>query len=403
MDSDFKNYFKKVTKFIRDIYREPEGFIPLHVPVFTGNEKSYLDKCIDSTFVSSAGAYVDEFEEKVVNYTGAVKAVACVNGTSALHLALKLAGVEPDTEVITQPLTFVATANAIRYCGADPVFLDVDRETMGLSPGAFRHWLRDHAEVSGSGEKSEPACFNKATGRRIAACVPVHTYGHPCCIEEIVRICAEYHIPLVEDAAESLGSFFRERHTGTFGAAGVLSFNGNKVITTGGGGMLLFRDKELAGRAKHLSTQARAGHPWEFIHDEVGFNYRMPNVNAALGLAQFEQLPAYLDDKRRIAEQYLAFFSGPAPDSREAGEMPVTFMKEPEGAHANYWLNTILLPDRTTRDEFLAYTNNNGVMTRPAWRLMNKLPMFGQCQSGSLDNAEYLEARLVNIPSSVRL
>lgn len=375
----------------------------MHAPVFGGNEKTYLDQCIDSTFVSSVGAYVDEFEAGMAAYTGAAKAVACVNGTSALHLALRMSGVDPETEVITQPLTFIATANAIRYCGADPLFLDVDRDTMGLSPGALRNWLREHAEVAGGGEKGEPGCVNKTTRRRIAACVPMHTYGHPCRIDEIARICEEYHIPLVEDAAESLGSFFGERHTGTFGAVGVLSFNGNKVITTGGGGMLLFRDKEMADRAKHLSTQAKAPHQWEFMHDEIGYNYRMPNVNAALGLAQLEQLPQFLQDKRRIAEQYGSFFADTVPDHQSGGDASITFMSEPEQAHSNYWLNTIMLPDKLTRDAFLDYTNRHGVMTRPTWRLMNKLPMFTRCRTGPLDNAGYLEERLVNIPSSVRL
>ncbi len=403
MNVEITKYLKGVARFIRELYRKPEGFIPLHAPVFGGNEKTYLEKCIESTFVSSVGAYVDEFEARMAEYTGAAKAVACVNGTSALHLALRMSGVEPETEVITQPLTFVATANAIRYCGADPVFLDVDRETMGLSPVSLRNWLQENAEVADSKEANLPVCINKITGRRIAACVPMHTYGHPCRIDDIARICEEYHLPLVEDAAESLGSFSGERHTGTFGAIGVLSFNGNKVITTGGGGMLLFRDKEMADRAKHLTTQAKVPHKWEFIHDEIGYNYRMPNVNAALGLAQLEQLPRFLEDKRRIAEQYREFFTGSAHDLQTGRDASIRFMSEPDHTRSNYWLNTIMLPDKTTRDEFLAYTNSHGVMTRPTWRLMNKLPMFAQCQTGPLDNAGYLEDRLVNIPSSVRL
>ena len=385
------------------MYGKPEGFIPLHAPVFGGNEKKYLDKCIESTFVSSVGAYVNEFEARMAEYTGAAKAVACVNGTSALHLALRMSGVEPETEVITQPLTFVATANAIRYCGANPVFLDVDRETMGLSPDALRNWLQEHAETADSTDKNKTICVNKTTGRRIAACVPMHTYGHPCRIDDIARICEEYHIPLIEDAAESVGSFFGERHTGTFGAVGVLSFNGNKVITTGGGGMLLFRDKESADRAKHLTTQAKVPHQWEFIHDEIGYNYRMPNVNAALGLAQLEQLPQFLEKKRRIAEQYREFFGDSAHHHQAGQGASIRFMSEPEQTRSNYWLNTIMFPDKSTRDEFLAYTNSNGVMTRPTWRLMNKLPMFTRCQTGPLNNAGYLEDRLVNIPSSVHL
>jgi len=380
---------------------QPEAFIPLHAPVFRGNEKKYLEKCIDSTFVSSVGAYVEEFEARMTEYTGSAQAVACVNGTSALHLALRLCGADRETEVITQPLTFVATANAIRYCGAEPVFLDVDRETMGLSPDALRNWLKNHAEITSISDWNEPTCINKSTGRRIAACVPMHAYGHPCRIDDIVRICEEYHIPLVEDAAESVGSFFRERHTGTFGDIGVLSFNGNKVITAGGGGMLLFRDKEMAGRAKHLSTQARVPHKWEFIHDQTGYNYRMPNVNAALGLAQLEQLPRFLREKRRIAEQYREFFAGSGTDRQAAGDASITFMTEPEHAHSNYWLNTIMLPGKPARDEFLAYTNDQGIMTRPAWRLMNELEMYRSCQTDRLDNARDLADRLVNIPSSV--
>ena len=401
MESQLTKYFKKVTGFIREVYSEPEEFIPLHAPVFGGNEKKYLEKCIDSTFVSSVGAFVDEFEARMAEYTGAAKAVACVNGTSALHLALRMSGVEPETEVITQPLTFVATANAIRYCGADPVFLDVDRDTMGLSPDALRKWLQKNAEVSDSTEKNKVVCINKTTGRRITACVPMHTYGHPCRIDGIVRICEEYHIPLVEDAAESLGSFFGERHTGTFGTVGVLSFNGNKVITTGGGGMLLFRDKEPADRAKHLTTQAKVPHKWEFIHDEIGYNYRMPNVNAALGLAQLEQLPQFLRKKRRIAEQYREFFGDSAHHHQAGQDASITFISEPIQTRSNYWLNTIMLPDKATRDEFLAYTNSHGVMTRPTWHLMNELDMYRTCQSDRLNNARDLADRLVNIPSSV--
>jgi perosamine synthetase len=376
--------FKEIVQFIRSLYDDPTGFIPLHAPVFRGNEKKYLEECIDNTYVSSVGRFVDLFEIEMAKYTGAKKAVACVNGTSALHLSLKLVGVEPGDEVITQPLTFVATANAIAYCGAQPVFLDVDMDTMGLSPNKLETWLKKNAELKY--HKS----INKATGKPISACVPMHTFGHPCRIDEIVEICNQYKIPVVEDAAESLGSFYRNKHTGTFGQIGVLSFNGNKIITTGGGGLLIFRDEELAARAKHLTTQAKTPHPWEFSHDEIGYNYRMPNINAALGLAQLEQLPVFLQSKRQIANAFKEYFT------------TSTFVSEPPYSQSNYWLNCILLKSKEERDAFLKYTNDNGVMTRPAWQLMNKLITFRDCQTGDLTNADELADRLVNIPSSVK-
>jgi perosamine synthetase len=397
--------FQNIVDFIRELYQKPEGFIPLHAPVFNGNEKKYLEECIDSTFVSSVGKFVDEFEVKMAEYTGAKKAVVCVNGTNALHLALMLVGVERDTEVITQPLTFIATANAISYCGARPVFLDVDMDTMGLSPSALRSWLEENAEHRTPNPKTahsspgsarseatkQPVLINKKTGKRISACVPMHTFGHPCRIDEIVKICNEYNIPVVEDAAESLGSYYKGQHTGTFGAIGILSFNGNKIITTGGGGMLLFDDEQLAKRAKHLTTQAKVPHAWEFMHDEIGYNYRMPNINAALGLAQLEQLPGFLKSKRGIAEEYRDFFK----------TTPWKFFNEPENASSNYWLNVLLMKDRQERDEFLKFSNQNGVMTRPAWKLMNILPMFETYQTDELQNANKLSDTLVNIPSSV--
>jgi perosamine synthetase len=403
--------FKDIIGFIRSLYQMPSGFIPLHAPVFAGNEKKYLEECIDSTFVSSVGKFVDEFEIKMAEYTGAKKAVVCVNGTNALHLALMLVGVERNTEVITQPLTFIATANAISYCGARPVFLDVDMDTMGLSPNALRSWLEKNVEMrevppttlsAFSSVKVGQAThkpfnlstlqpFNSSTGHRISACVPMHTFGHPCRIDEIIEICNEYNIPVVEDAAESLGSYYKGKHTGTFGKVGVLSFNGNKIITTGGGGMLLFQDEDLAKKAKHLTTQAKVPHPWEFMHDEIGYNYRMPNINAALGLAQLEQLPGFLENKRLTAEKYKSFFS----------MTNFKFFSEPEHAISNYWLNVVLLNSRKDRDEFLKYSNDNGVMTRPSWEMMNKLPMFKTALTGDLKNAENLTERLVNIPSSV--
>ncbi len=388
--------FKTIIFFIRELYLCPQGNIPLHAPVFAGNEKKYLEECIDTTFVSSVGKFVDLFEEKIAEYTGAAKAVACVNGTNALHIALKLVGVEPNTEVITQPLTFIATANAISYCGAKPVFLDVDMDTMGLSPKSLREWLEQNTKPDP--KTNQP--LNKSTHRCITACVPMHTFGHPCRIDEIVEICRQYNIPVVEDAAESLGSFYKGQHTGTFGLIGVLSFNGNKIITTGGGGMLLFKDEALAKKAKHLTTQAKVPHPWEFVHDQIGYNYRMPNINAALGLAQLEQLPRFLETKRSTAKAYQQFFQQLNNSSTHES---IQFVSEPINSISNYWLNCIMLPNKELRDTFLKFTNKNGVMTRPAWRLITELEMFRECQRDDLRNAKWIEARLVNLPSSVRI
>lgn len=390
--------FKEILQFIRSLYRDPTGFIPLHAPVFSGNEKKYLEECIDTTYVSSVGKFVDQFEIEIARYTGAKKAVACVNGTSALHLALKLVGVEPGDEVLTQALTFIATANAINYCGANPVFLDVDRDTMGLSPINLEQWLKDNVilKTSNPNTKKEQA-YNKISGKRIAACLPMHSFGHPCRIDEIVKICRKYQIPVIEDAAESLGSFYKNRHTGTVATIGVLSFNGNKILTTGGGGMLLFQDEELAKKAKHLSTQAKVPHPWEFAHNEIGYNYRMPNINAALGLAQLEQLPVFLKSKRQIALAYKDFF-GPlfiSPSDH------IKFISEPPDTQSNYWLNCILLNSKEDREGFLKYSNENGVMTRPAWQLMSELEMFTECITDDLANSKFISERLVNIPSSV--
>jgi len=395
--------------FIRSIYNQLTEFIPLYAPTFSGNEKKYLNECIDTTFVSSVGKFVDQFEIEIAKYVGARKAVACVNGTSALHLALKLVGVEPGHEVITQPLTFIATANAITYCGAQPIFLDVDMDTMGLSPEALQKFIKTKTHYNSSTHQ----LINSSTHNTISACVPMHTFGHPCRIDGIVDICNQYNIPVIEDAAESLGSFYKGQHTGTFGKIGVLSFNGNKILTTGGGGMLLFHDEAIAKRAKHLTTQAKVPHPWEFAHDEIGYNYRMPNINAALGLAQLEQLPGFLASKRLIAESYKRFFSTHQPINpstfihrsfSEGGTQPfhIEFISEPENARSNYWLNCILLNSKEVRDDFLKYSNENGVMTRPAWKLMNKLPMYKDCQTDDLLNAKELSERLVNIPSSVK-
>lgn len=378
--------FDKTIEFIKNLYGTKE-FIPLHVPSFRGNEKQYLNECIDTTFVSSVGKFVDRFEEMVADYTGAKKAVVCVNGTNALHMAMMLVGVERNDEVITQALTFIATCNAISYIGAQPVFIDVDRDTMGLSPVAVEKWLSENAIVK------ENQCYNKNTGRRIKACVPMHTFGHPVHLDELMEVCERYHLELVEDAAESLGSFYKGKHTGTFGKVGVLSFNGNKTITTGGGGMLLFEDDALAQYAKHITTQAKVPHPWDFVHDDIGYNYRMPNINAALGCAQMEQLDDILKNKRETAQQYKAFF---------AGISDIEFFDEPKNCKSNFWLNAIILKNKESQQTFLERTNKQAVMTRPIWQLMNKLPMFMDCQSDSLVNSEWFLDRVVNISSSVR-
>jgi len=376
-----------VVRFIRSLYGT-DGTIPLHEPRFSGNEKKYILDAIDSTFVSSVGEYVNRFEDMICKITGAGFAVAAVNGTSGLHVALKLAGVGPDDEVIVPPLTFIATANAICYCGAWPLFLDVETRSLGLDPQALSGYLERH-----TGMREDGFCYSLSTGRRIACCVPVHIFGHPCRIDEIGMICAKYHIPVVEDAAESLGSLYKERHTGTFGLMGVYSFNGNKTVTCGGGGVIVTDDASLAKRAKHLTTTAKIQHPYEYVHDEIGYNYRMPNINAALACAQLEQLDRFIEKKREIAHEYSDFF-------RKIG---IDFVREPELSRSNYWLNAIVLDSRESRDLFLEATNACGVMTRPIWRLLNKLPMFQGCQADGLGNAEWLEARVVNIPSSVRM
>lgn len=379
--------YNQITDFIHQLFGTEET-VPLHAPLFIGNEKKYLEECIDTTFVSSVGKFVDRFEADMATYTGAKKAVVCVSGTNALHMALMLAGVERDDEVLTQALTFIATCNAISYIGAHPVFIDVDVETLGLSPQAVKDWLVKNAEVKNG------VCYNKHTGRRVKACVPMHTFGHPVKIDELAAVCEEWHLELVEDAAESIGSLYKGRHTGTFGKVGAISFNGNKTITTGGGGMLLFQDEELGTLAKHLTTQAKVPHRWAFVHDHIGYNYRMPNINAALGCAQLENIDRYVADKRETAAIYADFFKD-IPD--------ITFFTEPENCRSNYWLNVVMLKDKTAQQEFLEYTNDHGVMTRPVWELMNRLEMFKHCETDGLKNTEWLADRIVNIPSSVRL
>lgn len=379
--------YSKTIGFIKEVFGNQE-FTPLSVPVFAGNEKKYLEECIDTTFVSSVGNFVDRFEKDMAKYAGCKKAVVCVSGTNALHMSMVLVGVERDDEVLTQALTFIATCNAISYIGAHPVFIDVDKSTMGLSPDALKEWLVEHAEVKNG------QCYNKNTGRRVKACVPMHTFGHPVRIQEIANICEEYHIELVEDAAESIGSLYKGKYTGTFGKVGAISFNGNKTITTGGGGMMLFNDEELAAHAKHLTTQAKVPHRWEFRHDQVGYNYRMPNINAALGCAQLENLDKFIASKRQLALEYAEYFKN-VDD--------IQFFTEPEDTFSNYWLQAVILKDKAAQQEFLQQTNDNGVMTRPIWELMNRLPMFEHCENDGLKNTIWFADRVVNIPSSVRL
>lgn len=379
--------YKHITDFIHDLYGGGD-FIPLAIPVFVGNEKKYLNECIDTTFVSSVGKFVDRFEEDMARYVGCQRAVVCVSGTNALHMSLMLAGVERDDEVLTQALTFIATCNALSYIGAHPVFIDVDMDTMGLSPKAVREWLTLNSEQK-NGE-----CYNKHTGRRMKACVPMHTFGHPVHLDELTEVLEEYHIELVEDAAESIGSLYKGRHTGTFGKVGAVSFNGNKTITTGGGGMMLFNDEELGTLAKHLTTQAKIPHRWEFRHDHIGYNYRMPNINAALGCAQLEHIEEYVASKRETAREYQEFFRGIDE---------IEFFVEPKETRSNYWLNAVILKDHDAQQDFLQYTNDHGVMTRPVWELMNRLPMFEQCEHDGLKNTLWLADRVVNIPSSVRI
>jgi aminotransferase in exopolysaccharide biosynthesis len=376
--------FDFLINFVREQYGTNE-FIPLHAPVFAGREREYVVDTIDSTFVSSVGAYVDRFERDMAAYTGSARAVATVNGTAALHIALKLAGVVSGDLVITQPLTFVATCNAIAYCGAEPVFVDVDRHTLGLSPAAMEAWLDANARVHEDG-----VCRTRTDGKTIRACLPMHTFGHPADLDGLLAVCARWHIALVEDAAESLGSLYKDKHTGTFGLIGTLSFNGNKVITTGGGGMIL-TDAELGERAKHITTTAKKPHPYEYVHDEVGYNYRMPNINAALGCAQLESLDAFVSAKRALAARYAA----------ELKDTSLQFVTEPNGCRSNYWLNAVICEDREQRQLLLKATNDKGVMTRPIWALMNHLPVYAGCRKGGLNNAEWLEARVVNLPSSV--
>jgi aminotransferase in exopolysaccharide biosynthesis len=375
----------KIIKFIREQFKTDE-FIPLHVPTFRGNEKKYLNSCIDSTYVSSVGSYVDDFEFFMSKITNTKKSVAVVNGTSGLQVALRLVGVKKGDEVITQGLTFVATANAIAYNNANPVFLDVDLDTMGLSPGAVNNFLEEY------GDLREDGCYNKKTGNRISACMPMHTFGFPVHLTQLIAICEKWKIPIIEDAAESLGSEYKEKPTGSFGNVGVFSFNGNKIVTCGGGGVIVTNDVKLGERAKFLTTTAKHPHSYEYVHNELGYNFRMPNLNAALACAQLEQLDLFLENKRELARDYATFF-------KKEG---IKFRTETEGTKANYWLMCIELENKNERDLFLKETNENKVMTRPIWQLMHRLPMYENCLKDEQKNAMFLEDRIVNIPSSVR-
>lgn len=378
--------FEDLIRFIREWY-ETEGPVPLHEPRFGELERKYVIDAIDSTFVSSIGMYVDRFEKNLATYIGVNRAVATVNGTAALQVALRLVGVSAGDEVITQPITFVATPNAIAYNRAHPVFIDVDRETMGLSPEALHEFLDQF------GERRSGGVFNRTTNRRIAAIVPMHTFGHPCRMNELMALANNWEIPIVEDAAEALGSYYKNKHCGTFGNLGIFSFNGNKIITSGGGGAIVTNDHQLADRAKHLTTTAKKDHPWEYIHDEIGYNFRMPNLNAALACAQLEQLNSFLKEKRKLANTYEIFFN-----STSLGN----FFKEPTDCRSNYWLNTVLLNGKTDHEAFLKHTNSARIMTRPLWHFISDLKMYRNCQTGSIENARWLQERAVNLPSSAR-
>jgi len=380
MNKNFLNSFLEQANLIFG-----DEYIPLHRPVFEGNECQYLIECINSNFVSSVGQKVGEFEDMLAEFTGSKHAIATVNGTAALQVSIELAGVKPDDEVITQALTFIATCNAISYSGANPIFIDVDLDTMGLSPSALKEFLEENAK------KTRDGTFNKFSGKRISACVPMHTFGFPLRITEIKEICEDWNIALIEDVAESLGSYVGDRHTGTFGVMGAFSFNGNKVITTGGGGAIITDDNEIAKRAKHITTTAKLPHAYEFNHDQIGYNYRMPSINAVLGCAQLERLDEFLQVKANVANLWSKFFCSSG----------IKFFESLSGTTANHWLNAIVLNSRKDRDEFLRITNENGVMTRPIWRLMSELQMYKKCQNDGLNNSLWLQDRVINIPSSV--
>lgn len=378
--------FDELIQFIRNWYNTDHP-IPLHEPRLGDLDREYVMAAMDSSYVSSVGEYVDRFEKQLASYVGAKHAVATVNGTAALQVALRLAGLKANDEVITQPLTFIATANAIVYNAAHPVFIDVDRRTLGLSPDALKAFLHEF------GVRKNDSVYNRSSNRRIAAIVPMHTFGHPCHLKELVEVANGWGIPVIEDAAEAMGSVLNGRHCGTFGQFGIFSFNGNKTITSGGGGAIITSDAWLARQARHLTTTAKIPHPWEYIHDDIGYNFRMPNLNAALALAQLEQLDIFLADKRRLTEAYASFFG-----DIDWGELVL----EPAECRSNYWLNAVIVSDEEQRNKLLTFSNEAGIMTRPIWRLMSDLVLFKYCQTDSLINCQWLQKRVVNLPSSVR-
>ena len=381
---------KRILEAVRQVITLPHGPVALHEPEFRGNEWNYLKECIDTGWVSSVGKFVDRFEKMLSDYTGAAHSIATVNGTAALHVALLLSGVKPNDEVLIPALTFIATANAVAYCGATPHFVDSSYDSLGLDPMALDQYLRNISELRNN------SLINPFTGKTIRAIVPMHTFGHPVDMDSLTEVCDKYSLVIVEDAAESLGSTYKGKHTGRFGRIAALSFNGNKIVTTGGGGAVLTDDPEVARRGKHITTTARTPHRWAICHDEIGFNYRMPNLNAALGCAQLEMLPEFIDQKRQLAKRYEDAF---------AATEDVTFVSEPVGTKSNYWLNSILLSEEAahSREYFLEYLNDSGIMARPCWTLMHRLPMFRNCPRAPLPIAEDIERRLINLPSSAKL
>ena len=381
-----KKKYSYFYKFVRDYYNTND-YIPLHAPIFNDKEENFLVEAVKSTYVSSVGKFVNEFENLVSEYTDSPDCIAVVNGTAALHIALLLANVEANDIVITQAFTFIATCNAIRYCNAEPVFIDIDTDTLSISPIALENWLEANAKINSNG-----VCVTKDGEKTIKACVPVHIFGHPAKIEELTFICKKWNIVLVEDASESLGSFYKNKHTGTFGFIGVLSFNGNKIITTGGGGMIM-ASGSVAKDAKHITTTAKRPHPYEFDHDRIGFNYRMPNINAALGCAQIQKIELFVQQKRNLAELYRDLYKNRS----------IRFFQEPIHCRSNYWLNTLIFEESNERDEMLRETNAQGIMTRPPWKLMNELPMYKECKHDGLLNSISLQKRIINVPSSVRI
>ncbi|MBI3534469.1 MAG: LegC family aminotransferase [Deltaproteobacteria bacterium] len=382
--------FQQLIEAIRTAICTNAKTVALHEPHLCGKEWEYIKDCLDSGWISSVGKYVDLFEENLAQYTGMKRAVSTVNGTAALQVCCRLVGVESGDEVLLPSLTFVATANAVHYSGGIPHFVDCDENTLGVSPSVLRTYLRENTELR-SGN-----CFNKKTGRRIRALIAVHVFGHPVDLDALMQICSDFKIEFIEDATESLGSQYKGRHAGTYGKVSVLSFNGNKIISTGGGGAILTNDTTLADQAKHLTTTAKQKHPWRYFHDQIGYNFRLPNINAALGCAQLEQIDFFVSKKRALAERYKMAFS------KVAG---VKFFKEPPFAKSNYWLNAFLFdtPDQIRNDAFLEYAHHCGLMLRPAWTLMHRLPMYKTCPRADLSVSENIEARLINLPSSSQL